>query len=235
MTKKAVILVSGGIDSVTVMAMAKSQGYEIYAMSFDYSQRHNIELEKAKLNCWKMGVIDHKIVKLDLGSFGGSSLTDMNLEVPKYDNVEELGDEIPSTYVPARNTIFLSYALGLSEIIGAHDIFIGVHAQDYSNYPDCRPEFIKAFQNMANLATTSVITGRKITIHTPLINMNKSEIIKTGLGLNVDYADTISCYDPTDDGLACGICHTCLLRLKGFADNNMEDPAKYKERVLNYV
>lgn len=193
--KKAVILVSGGIDSSTVLAMVQKMGYEIYAISFNYSQRNKVELEKIKELIKDYNVKKHKIIKIDLASFGGSALTDNKIEVPKYENHSDLGDDIPVTYVPARNTIFLSYALGFAEVIGAYDIFLGVHASDYANYPDCRPEYIKAFEKLANLATAIGVEGKKLTIHAPLINMTKSQIVKTGLELGVNYAKTISCYD----------------------------------------
>ena len=227
--KKAVALVSGGADSATVLAIMEKENYEIHAISFNYSQRNNIELEKVKSLIKNYKVKQHRIINIDLRSFGGSALTDDILEVPKYQDYHELQDDIPITYVPARNTIFLSYALGFAEIVGALDIFIGVHATDYANYPDCRPEFIKSFENLANLATASGVQGNKITIHAPLINMSKGEIIKTGLALGVDYSKTISCYDPSFDGLSCGTCHACLIRLKAFEINGIKDPINYKK------
>lgn len=223
-TKKAVILLSGGLDSTTVLAIAKSQHYECYALSFNYEQRHQIELEKAKIIAQTMGASDHKIAHIDLSLFGGSALTD-NIDVPKHDTVEELSNTIPITYVPARNTIFLSFALAYAETLGANDIFIGVNALDYSGYPDCRPDYIRAYETMANLATAaSTEGGSPITLHTPLIDMTKAQIIQAGLRLNVDYSLTLSCYDPDKNGQACGHCDSCLLRQKGFHDNNMEDP-----------
>ena len=227
--KKAVALVSGGADSATVLAIMEKENYEIHAISFNYSQRNNIELEKVKSLIKNYKVKQHRIINIDLRSFGGSALTDDTLEVPKYQDYHELQDDIPITYVPARNTIFLSYALGFAEIVGALDIFIGVHATDYANYPDCRPEYIKSFENLANLATSAGVQGNKITIHAPLINMSKGEIIKTGLALGVDYSKTISCYDPSFDGLSCGTCHACLIRLKAFEINGIKDPINYKK------
>lgn len=214
--KKAVILLSGGLDSATCLAIAKSEGFETYTLGFDYGQRHRVELELAnKLSA------NHKIVKID--NFGGSALVDDSIEVPK----AGVGDEIPVTYVPARNTIFLSFALAYAEVLGAQDIFIGVNALDYSGYPDCRPEYVQAFQEMANLATKEAVEGNKVKIHTPLIELSKAEIIKTGLNLGVDYALTNSCYDPSPEGKACGTCDSCRLRLKGFAENNIKDPIEY--------
>ena len=216
MAKKAVILLSGGLDSTTILAMAKRDGYSCHALSFAYGQRHGIELEFARRIAEEYAVVEHRIAHLDLRLFGGSALT-ADIDVPKAKCVEEISPEIPITYVPARNTIFLSYALAYAEVIGAYDIFIGVNAVDYSGYPDCRPAFIVAYENMANLATAHAGEG-KITIHTPLINLSKAEIIKAGRFLGVDYSKTISCYDPSPDGRACGKCHACLLRAKGFAD-----------------
>jgi len=225
--KKAVILVSGGVDSSTILAMIQKMDYEIYAISFNYLQRHRIELEKIQLFIKDYRIKLHKIINIDLRSFGGSSLTDETIEVPKYSSANELKNDIPITYVPARNTIFLSYALGFAEIIGANDIFIGVNALDYSNYPDCRPEYIKSFENLANLATAAGVQGQRISIHAPLIQMPKAEIIAAGLKLGVDYSKTISCYDPSDVGISCGLCHACHLRLKGFAENFVNDPITY--------
>ena len=225
--KKAVILVSGGVDSSTILAMMQQMDYEIYAISFNYLQRHKIELEKIGQFIKDYKVKSHKIINIDLRSFGGSSLTDDTIDVPKYSSEDELKDDIPVTYVPARNTIFLSYALGYAEVIGAHDIFIGVNAVDYSNYPDCRPEYIASFEATANLATALGVQGQRISIHAPLIKMTKSEIIATGLALGVDYSKTISCYDPSSNGVSCGACHACLLRLQGFAANDIVDPIAY--------
>jgi 7-cyano-7-deazaguanine synthase len=225
--KKAVVLLSGGLDSATVMAMALDEGYEVYAVSFRYGQRHAVELDCAVEQA-KAGAKQHKIVDIDLGSFGGSALT-ADIDVPKHDNVDELTDEIPVTYVPARNTVFLSYALAWAEVLEADDIFIGVNALDYSGYPDCRPEFIAAYETMANLATVAGVRGRKLTIHSPLISLTKAEIIQRGLALGVDYAKTTSCYDPAPDGRACGRCDSCLLRLKGFSDAETMDTRPYVE------
>jgi 7-cyano-7-deazaguanine synthase len=227
--KKAVILVSGGPDSSTVLTMVKNMGYEIHAISFDYSQRNSnkVELQKIKELIKLYNVKQHRIIDIDLRRFGGSALTDDQIDVPKYKDYHEIGTNIPLSYVPARNTIFLSYALGFAEIIGARDIFIGVHASDSANYPDCRPEYIKSFEVMANLATAAGVQGRRIQIHAPLLHMTKEEIIKAGLDLGVDYSKTISCYDPTEEGLSCGTCHSCLIRLDAFKKNNMQDPIKY--------
>lgn len=225
--KKAIVLLSGGLDSATVIHIAKNQGFEIYALSFLYGQRHNIEIDFAKKIAIKSNVKEHKFVNIDLGAFGHSALTDQSLEVPKNQDVEN-SKEVPITYVPARNTIFLSFALAYGEVIGAVDIFIGANAVDYSNYPDCRPEFISAFEDLANKATA---IKEKFKIHTPLINLKKSEIIKTGIALGVDYSIAHSCYDPINNGskiFACGKCDSCLLRLKGFKDNNINDPYPYE-------
>jgi 7-cyano-7-deazaguanine synthase len=226
-TKKALVLSSGGLDSTTVLAMAKHAGYDLYAMSFDYGQRHLFELEAAKKIAHAYGVKTHLVVRTDLTRIGGSALTDA-IAVPKDRNMDAGEDEIPVTYVPARNTIFLSYALAWSEVLNAPDIFMGVNAIDYSGYPDCRPEYIHAFELMANLATKAGVEGTlKIRIHTPLIRMTKAEIIRKGLELGVDYGLTHSCYDPDIRGNACGRCDSCLLRKKGFADAGVADPTKY--------
>ncbi len=222
MQKKAVILYSGGLDSTTCMAIAREQGFAPYALSFSYGQRHQHELEVAKLNARPMGAVDHLLVEFDLRKMGGSALTS-DIEVPKHG----VGAEIPVTYVPARNTIFLSFALGWAETLDSLDIFIGVNALDYSGYPDCRPEFIAAFEAMANLGTKAGVEGRHIRIHTPLIALTKAEIIKKGLELGVDYSKTHSCYDPSDDGAACGLCDSCRLRLKGFSEVGVADPVRY--------
>ena len=223
MSKKAVILYSGGLDSTTCLAIAKAEGFELYAMSFSYGQRHSIELELAKKNARAGGAIEHLVVDFDYRKIGGSALTS-DIEVPK----EGVGDDIPATYVPARNTIFLSFALGWAEVLGAFDIFIGVNALDYSGYPDCRPEYIAAFETMANLATKAGVEGsNRFRIHTPLIDLTKAEIIRKGLALGVDYGRTHSCYDPTPEGMACGLCDSCRLRLKGFAEAGVMDPVKY--------
>lgn len=229
MNKKAVVLYSGGLDSTTCMAIARADGFDLYAMSFAYGQRHSVELEKARQYAPKVGVTSHQVVQVDLRQFGGSALT-ADLAVPKD---QSDSDDIPITYVPARNTIFLSFALGWAEVLGAYDIFIGVNALDYSGYPDCRPEFISAFENMANLATKAGVEGDSpYTIHTPLIQLSKAEIIRTGLDLGVDYRLTHSCYDPAATGLSCGRCDSCRLRLKGFREAGEEDPIEYETRSV---
>jgi 7-cyano-7-deazaguanine synthase len=225
--KKAVALLSGGLDSTTSLHIARAEGYAVYAMSFRYGQRHSVELESAGRVAKASGVEKHLIVDVDLRAIGGSALTD-ETEVPKGRSGDEMSSGIPVTYVPARNTIFLSFALGWAETLGAEDIFIGVNALDYSGYPDCRPEYIEAFERMANLATKAGVEGRmRARIRTPLIAMTKAEIIKRGLELGVDYSLTRSCYDPTAEGLACGRCDSCLLRLKGFAEAGVRDPLRY--------
>lgn len=222
---KAVILVSGGLDSATVLALAKAKGFETYALSFRYGQRHQQEIEAASKVAATAKVTQHKIADIDLRLFGGSALT-ANIAVPKHDKVEDIGKDIPITYVPARNTIFLSFALAWAEVLRAYDIFIGVNALDYSGYPDCRPAFIKAFEDMANLATAyGVEAKRRITLHTPLIDLSKADIIRAGTRLGVDYANTLSCYDPEPSGRPCGHCDSCLLRAKGFAEAGLPDPA----------
>lgn len=228
MTKKAVVLISGGLDSATVLAIAKSQGYEIHALSFSYGQRHSAELDAVKRILTVSPVAEHKVATIDLRLFGGSALT-ADIDVPKDRSGDELTQGIPITYVPARNTIFLSFALGWAEVLGCHDIFIGVNAVDFSGYPDCRAEFIHAFEHTANLATAAGVNGTRFTIHTPLIDLSKARIISTGLALGVDYSLTLSCYDPSEDGLACGRCDACSLRLKGFAENHLQDPAPYRD------
>ena len=220
--KRAVILVSGGLDSTTVLALAISQGYACYALSFDYGQRHRAELFAAERVSLALGDVEHKVVNLNLDSIGGSALTDLSIAVPE---VETEG--IPVTYVPARNTVFLSIALGWAEVLGAHDIFIGVNAVDYSGYPDCRPEYIAAFEAMANFATKAGVEGQKVTIHAPLMTQSKSDIIRTGVALGVDYALTVSCYQATEDSLACGKCDSCRLRRQGFVDAGIQDPTRY--------
>ena len=228
--KKAVILLSGGLDSSTALAVARSEDYGIYAMSFRYGQRHSVEIESARRIATAMAVEKHLFVDFDLRTIGGSALTS-ELEVPKQRTVDEIDGGVPVTYVPARNTIFLSFALAWAEVLGAQDIFLGVNALDYSGYPDCRPEYIAAFERMANLATRAGVEGyMRLKIHTPLIAMTKCEIIKTGLQLGVDYSLTHSCYDPGADGLACGLCDSCLLRLKGFAEAGVPDPLSYATR-----
>ena len=221
---KAVILLSGGLDSTTVLAIAKSQGYDCYALSFDYGQKQRSELESSISITKKSNVIEHRIMKISLSDIGGSALTDQSIDVPKYSD----SDEIPITYVPARNTIFLSFALAWAEVVDCQTIFIGVNALDYSGYPDCRPEFIEAFENMANLATKQSVEGDRIQIKTPLISMTKAEIIKKGLGLGVDYSETTSCYDANTLGEACGECDACVLRKIGFENANVQDPTRYQ-------
>jgi 7-cyano-7-deazaguanine synthase len=224
----AVVLLSGGVDSATCLAIARQEGFACYALSFDYGQRHRFELESAVRVARALEAADHRVVRLDLSSsagFGHSALTD-DIAVPK-DRVD--AGDIPVTYVPARNTIFLSIALGLAETLGAYDIFLGVNAVDYSGYPDCRPEFVQAFETLANLATAAAVEGRgRFRIHAPLIRMTKGQIIRTGLGLGVDYALTHSCYDPSLDGSACGHCDSCRIRLAGFAAAGAKDPARYQ-------
>lgn len=233
--RNAVILLSGGLDSATVLAIAKSQGYLLHAISFRYGQRHEEELNRAKRIAESNNVEKHLVIDINLGEFGGSALTDKKLDVPKSDSVETIGNGIPITYVPARNTVFLSIALGWAEVLKARDIFIGVNALDYSGYPDCRPEYIAAFETMANLATkvgtddTQSGQGKSLKIHAPLISLTKAQIIKTGLELGLDYSQTISCYDPVQGDRACGHCDACLLRLRGFAHNGISDPARYAE------
>jgi 7-cyano-7-deazaguanine synthase len=225
--KKAVVLSSGGLDSTTVMAIAKHAGFELYSISFDYGQRHSFELEAARKVAETFGVNKHMVLNIDLKKIGGSALTD-NIEVPKAKTEESMAAEIPVTYVPARNTIFLSYALAWAEVLQSSDIFIGVNAIDYSGYPDCRPEYIDAFQRMANLATKAGVQGTtQIKIQTPLINMTKAQIIQKGIELGIDYALTHSCYDPTPQGLACSRCDSCILRKNGFDEAGIKDPTKY--------
>ena len=227
----AVILLSGGLDSTTTLAIARNQGYEAYALTFRYGQRHQVELEAAQKIARYFEVAKHVVVDIDLRLFGGSALTD-DIEVPKGRSQEEMGGNIPITYVPARNTIFLSFALAWAETLGAQDIFMGVNALDYSGYPDCRPEYIEAFERMANLATKAGVEGQqKLKIHTPLIKMTKAQIIKIGLELGADYALTHSCYDPSETGEACGQCDSCQLRLKGFREAGVEDPVKYRDKT----
>ncbi len=220
---KAVVLVSGGLDSATTLAMARAQGHACHALSFDYGQRHRIELEAARRVAEGLGAAQHKIVKLDIGWMGGSALTDTRLAVPQ---VPSAG--IPITYVPARNTIFLAIALGWAEVLEARDIYIGVNAVDYSGYPDCRPEFVRAFQDLANLATRDGVQGQRFRLHAPLIALHKAEIIAAGLRLGVDYSLTLSCYDPDAEGRACGRCESCRLRAEGFAAAGVADPTRYR-------
>ncbi len=224
--RPAVVLLSGGIDSATTLAVAIAEGHEAYALSFDYGQRHCIETEAARRVANSLGAKEHRIAKIDLRVFGGSALTD-DVDVPKRRAEKEIASDIPVTYVPARNTIFLAYALAWAEVIPASDIFIGVNAIDYSGYPDCRPEFIEAFENLANLGTKAGVEGRRFHIHTPLIKFSKADIIRKAVDLGVDLSLTRSCYDPTSDGLACGECDSCVLRLKGFREAKMKDPIRY--------
>ncbi len=228
MEKKAVVLLSGGIDSTTTLAIAQSQSYDAYTMSFRYGQRHSLELDRAKQIAEKMGVKKHTIVDINLRAFGGSALTD-DIDVPRDRSDEEIGTGIPITYVPARNTIFLSFALAWAETLEIDTIFMGVNALDYSGYPDCRPEYIEAYQAMANLATKAGVEGKtKLKIQTPLISMTKAQIIQKGTELGVDYGLTLSCYEPDDQGSACGTCDSCLLRKKGFSEAGVADPTAYR-------
>jgi 7-cyano-7-deazaguanine synthase len=227
MKKKAVILFSGGLDSTTCLAIAQSEGFDCYALSVNYGQRHNAELKAAEKLAKKMGAIEHRIVNLPLNEFGGSALTDTTRDIPAY---EEQSTKIPSTYVPARNTIFLSIALGWAEILGAQAIFTGTNSLDYSNYPDCRPEFIAAFEKLAQLATKAATEDKSpLQIYAPLLYLSKAEIIQTGLALGVNYANTASCYQLTNDCLACGTCDSCGFRKKGFTDAGIPDPTRYIE------
>ncbi|KAF3977184.1 MAG: 7-cyano-7-deazaguanine synthase QueC [Methylococcales symbiont of Iophon sp. n. MRB-2018] len=223
MQKKAIILLSGGLDSITVLAELRRQNYQCYALSFNYGQKHNAELNAAKKIATYYQVKAHKIIDLGFAAIGGSALTDEHIDVP-----ESPQDGIPVTYVPARNTVFLSFALGWAEVLNVHDIFIGVNAVDYSGYPDCRPEFIKAFQLLANLATKAGVEGHKIKIHAPLIELSKAEIIKKGVALGIDYQQTVSCYSADQAGLACGVCDACRLRIIGFNEAKVNDPTHYQ-------
>lgn len=222
--KKAIILLSGGLDSATILAEAHSQGYECYALSFNYGQLHNIELEAAKKIAKRYGAKTHRIAEIDLRVFGGSALTDSSIAVP----TEEVGNDIPVTYVPARNTIMLSYALAWAEVVGANDIFIGVNAVDYSNYPDCRPEYIAAFEKMARLATKVGVEGEALHIQTPLLYLSKAQIIQLGIQLGVDYSETVTCYQADQEGKACGVCPACRLRQAGFLAAGVADPTRYQ-------
>lgn len=227
-SKRAVVLLSGGLDSATTMAIAKSEGYELFALSFDYGQKHQFELESARQVAQVNGVTDHVILKLDVTPFGGSALTS-DVEVPKGRSEQTMSEGIPVTYVPGRNTVFLSLAMGWAESLGASDIFIGVNAVDYSGYPDCRPEFIEAFTRMANLATQSgVEQTAEWKVHTPLIALTKAEIVQKGVSLGVDYSVTHTCYDPDSSGMACGACDACILRQKGFEQAGLTDPIPYQ-------
>jgi 7-cyano-7-deazaguanine synthase len=223
---KAVVCLSGGLDSTTTLAIARHEGYALYALTFRYGQRHSHELAAAERIARQFQVAEHAVIEIDLRRFGGSALTS-DIAVPKGRSEGEISTGIPITYVPARNTIFLSFALAWAEVLGARDIFLGVNALDYSGYPDCRPEYIAAFQKLANLATKAGVEGRTVRIHTPLIQLHKSEIIRRGLELGVDYSLTVSCYDPAPDGAACGQCDACQLRRKGFAENGLSDPTRY--------
>jgi len=227
---KAVIILSGGLDSTTVLAIAKAERYECYCLSFYYGQRQSVELERAKINAERFGAKKHLILNLDLDKIGGSALTS-DIAVPKDRSFAEMEASIPVTYVPGRNTIFLSYAMAWAEVLGAGDIFIGINALDYSGYPDCRPEFLRAFENLADLATrVGTVQGKHFTIHAPLMRLTKKDIIRKGVSLGVDYSFTHSCYDPDEIGRACGSCDACLLRLKGFAEAGFDDPLEYQPR-----
>lgn len=226
--KNAVVLISGGLDSATVLAMAREQAYRCYALSFDYGQRHRIELESAATVARSLGVVEHRTVKLDIAWIGGSALTDKKLELP-ISGVEK--NTIPITYVPARNTVFLATALAWAEVIPAAHLFIGANAVDYSGYPDCRPEFLRAFEKTANLGTRVGVSGAGFSVHAPLVDLSKAEIIQQGLRLGVDYGLTLSCYDPDEKGLACGVCDSCRLRARGFQEADCHDPAKYRNKT----
>jgi 7-cyano-7-deazaguanine synthase len=227
--KRAVVLLSGGIDSTTTLAIAIAKGYEAYALSFDYGQRHRTEMEAARRLADSLGAKEHRVAKIDLRVFGGSALTD-DIDVPKQRSETEIAHGIPITYVPARNTIFLAYALAWAEVIGAADIFLGVNAIDYSGYPDCRPKFIEAFETLANLGTKAGVEGRRFQIHTPLIKFSKADIIRKAVELGVDLSLTHSCYDPSPEGLGCGECDSCLLRLKAFREAGLKDPSRYAKQ-----
>src|SRR6059058_5754058 len=227
--KRAVVLLSGGVDSTTTLALAIAEGYETYALSFDYGQRHEIEVQAARRVADSLGAKEHRVAKMDLRVFGGSALTD-EIDVPKQRSETEIAHGIPVTYVPARNTIFLAYALAWSEVIPANDIFLGVNAIDYSGYPDCRPEFIEAFESLANLGTKAGVEGRRFQIHTPLIKCSKAEIIRKAVELGIDLSLTHSCYNPSAEGFACGECDSCVLRLKGFREAGLKDPIHYAKK-----
>jgi 7-cyano-7-deazaguanine synthase len=224
---KAVVLLSGGIDSTTTAAIAQREGFDVHALSVRYGQRHAVELDAARLVAERLGIRHHVVIDLDLRAFGGSALT-ADVPVPKDTPMSEIGVGIPSTYVPARNTIFLALALAWAETLGARDIFFGANALDYSGYPDCRPEYLEAFARMADLATRAGVEGARLTIHTPLLRLTKAQIVARGLGLGLDYGITSTCYDPAPDGAACGRCEACLLRLKGFEEAGVQDPARYQ-------
>lgn len=222
----AVVLLSGGLDSATVLAEALSEGFECHALSFRYGQRHSVELDAAARVASSMGAADHVVVEVDLSAIGGSALTG-DIEVPKHDSLERIGEGVPVTYVPARNTVFLAVALGMAEVLGSTDIFIGVNAVDYSGYPDCRPEFIEAFEKLANLATKAGVEGAGLRIHAPLLRLSKADIVREGMRLGVDFSQTVSCYRADDQGRACGHCDACRLRAAGFADAGVPDPTHY--------
>jgi len=223
--KRAVILLSGGLDSATVLAIARDQGYVCHALSLAYGQRHSVELQAAQRVAAALGALEHKVIPIALDAFGGSALTDEQIAVP-----ETQSEGIPVTYVPARNTIFLSLALGWAEVLGARDLFLGVNAVDYSGYPDCRPEFVQAFERLANLATKAGVEGEHFSVHAPLIDLSKSEIIRRGTELGVDYGLTVSCYQADEEGVACGVCDSCRLRAQGFADAGVADPTPYRPK-----
>ena len=228
--QKAVVLLSGGLDSTTVLAMARAEGFACYTLSFDYGQRHRAELEAAEHIAKRLGAAEHKVIRMDLASIGGSALTDYSVAVP-----ENAGEGVPITYVPARNTVFLSLALGWAEVLQARDIFLGVNAVDYSGYPDCRPEFVAAFEGLANLATKAGVEGDRFSIHAPLQNLSKAEIVRAGIRLGVDYSMTVSCYQADSGGLACGRCESCVLRAAGFAAANIVDPTHYAKKSPQWV
>ena len=232
---KAVVLLSGGLDSATTLAIAKHSGYSLYALTFRYGQRHQCEVEGARQIARSIGVTEHKVIPIDMGGIGGSALTDLTIEVPKdREGLGQPGDEIPLTYVPARNTIFLSYALAWAEVLNAFDIFLGVNATDFSGYPDCRHDYIQAFEKMANLATAAGVQEKgKFAIHTPIINMTKGQTILAGMKLGLDYSLTHSCYDPDRQGRSCGRCDSCRIRLKGFRDAGLKDPIEYVQGVVD--
>ncbi len=225
--RKAVVLLSGGLDSATCLAVARSEGFACHTLAFAYGQRHDVEVEAARRVAEALGAVEHKVIRLDLRAFGGSALTD-DIEVPRPGSTEEIGRDIPVTYVPARNTIFLSFGLAWAEVLDARDIYIGANALDYSGYPDCRPEFLEAFERVANLGTRAGVEGDRFRIHAPLLRLTKAEIIRLGTRLGVDYGLTHSCYDPDPRGLACGRCDSCLLRRKGFAEAGVPDPTRYR-------
>lgn len=231
MPNAAIVLLSGGLDSATCAAIARADGFEVHALSFRYGQRHTAELDAAARVAAAAGLARHVVLDIDLATFGGSALTDVSIDVPKGRTDDEMGADIPVTYVPARNTVFLSFALAFAEVTGAADIFIGVNALDYSGYPDCRPEFIAAFEVMANLATRAVVEGSRLRVHTPLIDLTKADIIRRGIELGVDYGLTVTCYDPAPDGAACGACDACVLRRRGFEQAGLADPTRYRAGV----